>query len=127
MATSHAVPPSAAAVYTEKTSFIEDGSASSNNEVDRINEDHSEFSPKEASKIRRRIDLRLIPALGLMYGVSLMDRKNVSNAYIAGMKVDLDLEISYRYSLITLTFFITYVIFQAPMTYLCRKIGPPIL
>lgn len=39
-----------------------------------------------------------------MYGVSLMDRKNVSNAYIAGMDEALDLLVGYRYSLITLTF-----------------------
>ncbi|OAT12085.1 phthalate transporter [Blastomyces gilchristii SLH14081] len=82
------------------------------------------FSAKEAAAIRRRIDFRLIPALGLMYGISLMDRKNVSNAAIAGMRKDLDLLQGYRYSLITLTFFITYVIFQPPMTVLCRKIGP---
>lgn len=56
-----------------------------------------------------------------------MDRKNVSNAYIAGMGDDLSLKISYRYSLITLVFFITYVIFQPPMTYLCRKVRIVIL
>ena len=48
----------------------------------------------------------------------------VSNAYIAGMRTDLKLTVPYRYSLITLVFFISYVIFQPPMTYLCRKIGP---
>lgn len=82
--------------------------------------------PKEERRIRHRIDWRLIPALGMMYGVSLMDRKNVSNAFIAGMRTDLGLQQGYRYSLITLTFFITYVLFQPPMTVLCRKIGPRI-
>lgn len=90
------------------------------------NEANERFTPRQAAGIRRRIDFRLIPALGLMYGISLMDRKNVSNAAIAGMRVDLDLLEGYRYSLITLTFFITYVIFQAPMTVICRKIGPRI-
>lgn len=91
----------------------------------KIEEESAEmFTPKEAAAIRRRIDFRLIPALGLMYGISLMDRKNVSNAAIAGMRVDLDLLEGYRYSLITLSFFITYVIFQPPMTVLCRKVGP---
>ncbi|PGH07061.1 hypothetical protein AJ80_08074 [Polytolypa hystricis UAMH7299] len=84
------------------------------------------FTPKQAAAIRRRIDLRLIPALGFMYGISLMDRKNVSNAAIAGMRQDLDLLEGYRYSLITLCFFITYIICQAPMTVVCRKIGPRI-
>ena len=82
------------------------------------------FSPKEAASIRRRIDFRLIPFLGLMYFVSLMDRKNVTNAAIAGMRADLDMLDGYRYSLMTLVFFITYTILQPPMTILCRKIGP---
>lgn len=32
-----------------------------------------------------------------MYGISLMDRKNVSNAAIAGMMADLNLRVGYRY------------------------------
>lgn len=130
MATPRLVPTDAAAVYAEKTynPHIDDGSVSSNSLKDgrEVDEAQVVFDPKEERTIRRRIDYRLIPALGLMYGVSLMDRKNVSNAYIAGMRTDLQLSVSFRYSLITLTFFITYVIFQPPLTYLCRKIGPPI-
>jgi hypothetical protein len=45
------------------------------------------FTPREARRIRRRIDLRLIPCLGFMYGISLMDRKNVSNAAVAGTSI----------------------------------------
>jgi len=94
-------------------------------DVSEDNESQDAMSAKEQRKIIRLIDWRLIPSLGLMYGVSLMDRKNVSNAYIAGMDEDLNLLVGYRYSLITLSFFITYVLFQPPMTILCRKIGPP--
>lgn len=85
-----------------------------------------EFTQKEMRGIRRRADLRLIPALGLMYGISLMDRKNVSNAAIAGMLDDLKLNTGYGYSTITLMFFVSYVIFQPAMTVLCRKIGPKV-
>ncbi len=91
----------------------------------RTNDEAAErFTPKEAASIKRRIDFRLIPSLGLMYFVSLMDRKNVANAAIAGMRRDLDLIGGYRYSLVTLVFFITYILFQPPMTVFCRKIGP---
>jgi len=131
MAALQAGPPSAANLQGEKTYItqVEDASASSSAskyETELASEALAPFTPKQERKLRHRVDLRLIPALGLMYGVSLMDRKNVSNAYIAGMRVDLELGISYRYSLITLVFFVTYVIFQPPLTYLCRKIGPPI-
>lgn len=77
-----------------------------------------------AAKIRHRIDWRLIPALGAMYGISLMDRKNVSNAAIAGMLKDLHMSKGYGYNLVNMCFFITYIICQPFMIVVCRKIGP---
>jgi sugar phosphate permease len=82
------------------------------------------FDPVRAAKIRHMIDWRLIPALSVMYSVSLMDRKNVSNAAVAGMLKDLHLKNGPGYNLVNMCFFITYVIFQFPMVVLCRKMGP---
>merc|ERR1712000_288438 len=90
--------------------------------VKGLDEDE-EFTPAEQRKIIHRIDRRLISTTGIMYCISLMDRTNLSAAAIAGMLVDLEL-VQTRYNIITLVFFITYVIFQPPATVLCRKIGP---
>lgn len=79
---------------------------------------------KEARRIRRKIDFRLVLALGLMYGMSLMDRSNLPNAAIAGMRVDLNLQVAYRYSLVALCFFITYTLFQPLAVITCRYVGP---
>ncbi|KAF2848883.1 MFS general substrate transporter [Plenodomus tracheiphilus IPT5] len=79
---------------------------------------------KLAARIRQRVDWRLIPALGAMYGISLMDRKNVSNAAIAGMLTDLRMSRGMAYNLVNLCFFITYVICQPFMIIICRKVGP---
>lgn len=84
-----------------RVSKAEDGKIE---DVNSDSESQELFTPKQQRSINRLIDWRLIPSLGLMYGVSLMDRKNVSNAYIAGMDEDLDLLVGYRYSLITLSF-----------------------
>jgi len=88
--------------------------------------DSSEFivDIKRAAKIRHRIDWRLVPALGAMYGISLMDRKNVSNAAVAGMTVDLKMDTGYGYSLVNMCFFITYILLQPITILMCRKIGP---
>lgn len=51
------------------------------------------------------------------------DRNNLGNASIAGMSVDLGLEIQSRYSIILLFFFFTYVIFQPIGVVLLRKVG----
>jgi MFS family permease len=94
-------------------------SAESKLNNDRINT----FTPEEQKKIIRKVDLRLIPTLGFMYCVSLMDRTNLGVAMVAGMGTDLKLT-GERYSIIVLLFFITYVALQPPATVVLRKLGP---
>jgi hypothetical protein len=84
---------------------VEKGLASSSTSSDIV-------YPKLAAKLRHRVDWRLIPALGAMYGISLMDRKNVSNAAVAGMLKDLKMGKGMGYNLVNLCFFITYVLCQ---------------
>lgn len=52
-----------------------------------------------------------------------MDRINLGSAAIAGTTKDLKMLHTDRYSLISLIFFIPYVVFQLPATVLLRKIG----
>lgn len=84
----------------------------------------SNFTPDEQRKIMRRVDRRLVLTLGFMYCISLMDRTNLGSAAIAGMTKDLKMLHTNRYSLISLIFFIPYVLCQPPATVLLRKIGP---
>lgn len=114
-------------------------------------EHDEEFSPEEQKRIIRRIDRRLVVTLGVLYCVSLMDRTNLGAAVIAGMGTELML-IGDRYvsvpnsrkaipnadwadaidkslvasnqSIITLVFFITYILFQPPSTVIVRALGP---
>ncbi|KAF2766555.1 MFS general substrate transporter [Teratosphaeria nubilosa] len=83
------------------------------------------FTPEQQKAIIRRIDRRLVLTLGFMYCVSLMDRTNLGIAAVAGMSVDLKL-IGNRYSLISLVFFISYILLQPPATVVLRKAGPRI-
>ncbi|ORY63356.1 major facilitator superfamily transporter [Pseudomassariella vexata] len=83
----------------------------------------NEFPPEVQKRILWRIDRRLITTVGFMYCVSLMDRTNLSAANIAGMATELSL-VGNRYSIASLLFFVTYVIFQPPSTVIVRKLGP---
>ena len=60
-------------------------------------DDDPEFTLKEQRRIIHRIDRRLVVMLGLIYCVSLIDRTNLSNAAIAGMTPDLELNVGFRY------------------------------
>lgn len=94
-------------------------------ESDLSNQEHIDaFTPEEQRKIIRRIDRRLVLTCGFMYCVSLMDRTNLGIAAVGGMAADLVLTIDYRYNIITLVFFITYVALQPVATVVLRKVGP---
>ena len=55
------------------------------------------FTEEEQKSILKRVDRRLVTTVGLMYCVSLMDRTNLGAANIAGMDVDLGLQVGNRY------------------------------
>ncbi|MCJ1301813.1 hypothetical protein MMC08_004614 [Hypocenomyce scalaris] len=87
-------------------------------------EAHLDEDEKHVRRIRRRVDLRLVAMLSLIYTFAFIDRGNLGNANIAGMNVDLKLGIGNRYSILTMIFFIGYIIVDIPATILIRKVGP---
>lgn len=110
----------------EKEAKLDQLERVSSDDSDRVNDARiNQFTPEEQKRIIRKIDLRLVPTLGFMYCVSLMDRTNTGIAVVAGMGVDLVLT-GNRYSIIVLLFFITYVALQPPATVVLRKVGPRI-
>ncbi|KIW72718.1 hypothetical protein PV04_00894 [Phialophora macrospora] len=82
------------------------------------------FTEAETRKILRKIDRRLLTVCGSLVAISLLDRGNLSNAYIAGMGRDLELTTGTRYSLIVLIFFAPYIAFQVPGAVVVKKLGP---
>jgi hypothetical protein len=57
----------------------------------------AEFDPKRARSIRRKVDLRLLPALAFMYAICLIDRNNLAALALAGMTVELKIVTGYGY------------------------------
>ncbi|OAX77878.1 hypothetical protein ACJ72_07818 [Emergomyces africanus] len=73
--------------------------------------------------LMRKIDWRLLPILGALYAIALIDRVNISNARVAGMNKELELHIGSRYTIALLVFFIPYFIFELPSNIVLRKVG----
>lgn len=91
-------------------------------------EEAQAVDPKFAIRVRRKIDMRLIPILAALYCISLIDRyfvlstrnsnaeadasvhnrTNISVARVAGMAKDLKLTVGERYSIVTCVFFVPY-------------------
>jgi MFS family permease len=89
--------------------------------------DTEEFDPnsKEIQILRRRIDLRLIPLLALLYCLSFLDRVNIGNAKIYGLEKATGITPS-DYNWALSIFFIGYILAEIPSNLILKKIGPPI-
>jgi hypothetical protein len=53
-------------------------------------------------RVLRKIDIRLLPILGALYTIALIDRTNISVARISGLDDDLDLKVGSRASVVLL-------------------------
>ncbi|KAF2117995.1 major facilitator superfamily domain-containing protein [Lophiotrema nucula] len=91
---------------------------------ERVTSAPFEREDKETRRIVRKIDMRLLPTLAIIYAFALIDRVNLPNARIAGMDEDLGLSLGSRYSILTMIFFVPYIIFQFPANIVIRKLGP---
>ncbi|KAF2473587.1 retrograde regulation protein 2 [Lindgomyces ingoldianus] len=61
--------------------------------------------------------------LCIVFGLSLLDRTNISAAYIAGLAEDLRLDIGSRYNIALLIFFVPYALFELPSNFIIRRLG----
>ncbi|KAL6237831.1 hypothetical protein BDW75DRAFT_248305 [Aspergillus navahoensis] len=82
-----------------------------------------EFPPGMQKRVLRKMDLRLIPMLALLYLLAFLDRGNIGNAKIEGMLDDLNMS-GPEYNWCLTVFFFTYVAFELPSNLLLKKLRP---
>ncbi|KAI0317731.1 major facilitator superfamily domain-containing protein [Amylostereum chailletii] len=85
------------------------------------------YSPGSDAERRllRKIDLRIVPTIWLLYTMSYLGRANIGNAKSGGMAEDLALTDT-QYSVVLLVFFISYVIFEVPANMFLTRVRPSI-
>jgi hypothetical protein len=72
-----------------------------------------DFSGVNEKKVLRKMDLRLLPMLALLYLLSFLDRGNIGNAKIEGLSETLNLT-GPQYNWCLTVFFFTYCAFEVP-------------
>ncbi|KIX06490.1 uncharacterized protein Z518_04466 [Rhinocladiella mackenziei CBS 650.93] len=87
--------------------------------------DGVDTSHVDPSKTLRKMDLRLIPMLAVLYLLSFLDRGNIGNAKIQGMEEDLQLT-GDEYNLCATVFFFTYCVFEIPSNLLLKRFRPSV-
>ncbi|KAF4555238.1 MFS-type transporter-like protein 51 [Elsinoe fawcettii] len=68
------------------------------------------WSEEEENKIRRRIDLRLMPVLCATYGLQYYDKAMLSQAALFGIRQDLNLLTGNRYSMTASIFYFGFIV-----------------
>ncbi|KAF2492178.1 MFS general substrate transporter [Lophium mytilinum] len=84
---------------------------------------HPPLDPQVEKRIVRKLDMKVIPILWILYLVSFVDRGNIGNAKIQGMDKELKLE-GQMFNIAVIVFNIGYVIAGIPLSILFRKTGP---
>ncbi|CEI88835.1 hypothetical protein RMCBS344292_03212 [Rhizopus microsporus] len=74
-------------------------------------------------RLLRKIDLRLIPWLSILYLLLSLDRNNIGNARLGSLEKDLHLVGNDYYTALTI-FFAGYVIFHIPSNLLVKRLRP---
>lgn len=74
-------------------------------------------------RVVRKVDLRLLPILGALYTIALVDRSNISVARISGLDDDVGLAQENRASIALLVFFLGYMLFELPSNMIIHRVG----
>ncbi|KAI1616441.1 high-affinity nicotinic acid transporter-like protein [Exophiala viscosa] len=85
--------------------------------------DHIYIDPVKEKKIVRKLDMYIVPVFMITYLFSFLDRSNLGNAKVAGMETDLGL-VKHQFNVVTSIFYVTYVVFEVPLTILFKVVGP---
>ncbi|TFK29447.1 MFS general substrate transporter [Coprinopsis marcescibilis] len=116
--------PQVDTVQSGPPDFPTDEKRSSTGSIDKVETaSESEFDAGFVKKTMFWLDIRILPMLALIYSFALIDRINLGSAYAAGMDVTLGLREGARFSLVTLLYFVPYIILQLPGNLMLRKIG----
>jgi hypothetical protein len=85
-------------------------------------DEHVEAVAASDKHLVRKIDIRVIPILIILFTFSLIDRNIIATARVAGMGQALDLT-GNRYSVALLVLFPLYILIELPTTFILRKIS----
>ncbi|KAJ4401598.1 hypothetical protein N0V85_005481 [Neurospora sp. IMI 360204] len=96
---------------------VDPGSVTASETVD------PETNSVNEKSLLRKLDIRLLPAIGILYLLSFLDRSNVGNARIEGLASDLGMTGNQYLTGLTL-YFIGYVIFEIPCNIVLKRTTP---
>ncbi|KAG9548106.1 MFS general substrate transporter, partial [Aureobasidium melanogenum] len=81
------------------------------------------IDPIAEKKLLRKVDLRILPPLTVLFLLAFLDRTNIGNAKIQGMTAELKMG-GHDYNIALFVFFIPYILLEVPSNIVLKKISP---
>ncbi|KAF4214222.1 hypothetical protein CNMCM8980_006907 [Aspergillus fumigatiaffinis] len=85
---------------------------------------YANFPVDRKKKLLRKVDIRLVPMLAVLYLISHLDRANIGNAKIEGLVKDLGLT-GIQWNIVLSIFFVPYVLLEVPSNMLLKNFSRP--
>lgn len=78
----------------------------------------------EEKRLLRKVDWAIVPYCSLLYLLSFLDRVNIGQAAVAGLKADLGIATGNKYAIALSLFFVGYVVFEVPSNLALKALKP---
>ena len=87
----------------------------------------TEIDHAAEKRLLRKLDLRVVPIIAVMYMLAFIDRANLGNAKIQGLEQDLRMNPNgHDYNIAAFIFFLPYILCEVPSNLLLRKFRPSV-
>lgn len=83
-----------------------------------------EMTPEEYKHILHIIDWAILPYCTLLYLLSFLDRVNIGQAAVAGLRTDLHITTGNAYQIALSVFFIGYIVVEVPSNLILKAVKP---
>ncbi|KAI6351417.1 hypothetical protein MCOR25_009953 [Pyricularia grisea] len=84
--------------------------------------EHPELDPVIDKRLDRKFDLHILPFLFGIWLFSFIDRSNIGNAAIAGLRRDLDIQTGTGFNVALLVFYATYIAVDVPSNWIIKRV-----
>lgn len=80
-----------------------------------------QLTPEMDKRLRRKADLYIMPIISIVYGIQFADKLIPSSANVLNLSSDLFAHSSTGYNWVGSSFYLGYLVFEFPMSYLMQK------
>lgn len=97
----------------DKRSSVKNGSSHDGSNTTEASGIVDDIDPALTKRVTRKVDIALLPLLGMMYLLSFLDRTNIATAKLNGFEADLGMP-SNGYNTALWVFYLPFVILEVP-------------